>query len=75
MQKLWSIATSSLPKASVGARTSKVLGWSEYSVVWSYTGGQGHTRVAHWDSLVISANHYCLVSVQHNKLLQVLVLT
>ena len=30
--------------------------WSEYSVVWSYTGGQGHTRVAHWDnSLVIHA--------------------
>ena len=25
--------------------------WSEYSDVWSYTDGQGHTRVAHWDSL------------------------
>ena len=66
MQKSWSIATSSGP--SVGASTL-LCGLTQVD--------RGrHTRVAHWDnSLVIHANHYCLFSVQHNKLLQVLVLS
>ena len=63
-------------KFMVHCQKFRAFCWSEYSVVWSYTGGQGYTRVAHWDnSLVIHANHYCLVLVQHNKLLQVLVLS
>ena len=71
--KIWDKTTDA--KVMVHGRKSRAFCWSEYSVAWSYTGGQGHTRVAHWDnSLVIHANHYCLNSVQHNKLLQVLAL-
>ena len=51
--------------------------WSEYSVVWSYSGGQGHTRVAHWDDSLVNMQTI-IVSFRFSttiKLLQVVVYT